>query len=387
MRLNAGGVRELRWHKKPPRWSFMLSGSARISAIDAQGRNFVDDVGVGDLWFFPGRRFRIRSRDSARTAPSSCWCSTTAIRRGQHLPAQRLVQAHAAGRAGQKLRRCAASGFGKTPESRASATFSARRCRAHRQRDKIGAGAGRPETGSTASHDGADADQVPRAARCGSPTHQAFPASKTISAALVEVEPGGCANCTGIRTRTSGSTTSKARPHGRVRRVGPARTFDFRANDVGYVPLCHGALYREHRQTRTLRFLGNLRRATSLPTPMYPLRPVAGADAARTGQGHPAVPGNSHSEGVAAGESSMVEPDWFASKRTKTSMYRTPYRVRRRENAHKAQSVRHQLLRFLIGAAMAGAYIGFGDIILYTVGASRGSRMGAPRHGQSLQPR
>ncbi len=52
MRLNSGAVRELHWHKAAE-WSFMLSGSARITAIDPQGRNFVDDVGVGDLWYFP----------------------------------------------------------------------------------------------------------------------------------------------------------------------------------------------------------------------------------------------------------------------------------------------------------------------------------------------
>ena len=53
MRLNAGGVRELHWHKQAE-WSYMLSGAARITAIDPQGRNFVDDVGVGDLWYFAG---------------------------------------------------------------------------------------------------------------------------------------------------------------------------------------------------------------------------------------------------------------------------------------------------------------------------------------------
>src|ERR1700759_655182 len=53
MRLNAGGVRELHWHKASE-WAYMLYGSARITAIDPQGRNFVDDVGVGDLWYFPG---------------------------------------------------------------------------------------------------------------------------------------------------------------------------------------------------------------------------------------------------------------------------------------------------------------------------------------------
>src|ERR1700686_2271222 len=53
MRLNSGGVRELHWHKAAE-WAYMLYGSARITAIDPQGRNFVDDVGVGDLWYFPG---------------------------------------------------------------------------------------------------------------------------------------------------------------------------------------------------------------------------------------------------------------------------------------------------------------------------------------------
>jgi len=31
----------------------MLAGRARITAIDPQGRNFIDDVSAGDLWNFP----------------------------------------------------------------------------------------------------------------------------------------------------------------------------------------------------------------------------------------------------------------------------------------------------------------------------------------------
>src|SRR5580704_4231430 len=53
MRLNAGSVRELHWHKQAE-WAYMLYGTARITAVDSQGHNFVDDVGVGDLWYFPG---------------------------------------------------------------------------------------------------------------------------------------------------------------------------------------------------------------------------------------------------------------------------------------------------------------------------------------------
>jgi oxalate decarboxylase len=52
MRLKAGAVRELHWHK-PAEWAFMLKGRARITAIDEQGHAFQDDVGEGDLWNFP----------------------------------------------------------------------------------------------------------------------------------------------------------------------------------------------------------------------------------------------------------------------------------------------------------------------------------------------
>ena len=52
MRLEAGGVRELHWHKAAE-WSIMLYGAARITAIDAEGRSFVRDVFEGDLWYFP----------------------------------------------------------------------------------------------------------------------------------------------------------------------------------------------------------------------------------------------------------------------------------------------------------------------------------------------
>jgi len=52
MRLNAGGVRELHWHTAAE-WAIMLYGSARITAIDNDGRSFVADTKKYDLWFFP----------------------------------------------------------------------------------------------------------------------------------------------------------------------------------------------------------------------------------------------------------------------------------------------------------------------------------------------
>ncbi|MFC7442231.1 oxalate decarboxylase family bicupin [Laceyella putida] len=52
MYLTPGGVRELHWHQQAE-WAYMLWGRARITAVDQDGRNFIADVGMGDLWYFP----------------------------------------------------------------------------------------------------------------------------------------------------------------------------------------------------------------------------------------------------------------------------------------------------------------------------------------------
>ncbi|MDT8873260.1 cupin domain-containing protein [Komagataeibacter rhaeticus] len=52
MRLNRGGYRELHYHKEAE-WGLMLAGKARVTALDPQGRDFIDDVQAGDIWNFP----------------------------------------------------------------------------------------------------------------------------------------------------------------------------------------------------------------------------------------------------------------------------------------------------------------------------------------------
>ncbi|MDH7565850.1 MAG: cupin domain-containing protein [Clostridiales bacterium] len=54
IRLTPGGVREVHWHIASE-WSYMLVGSARVTAVDQRGRNFIADIGPGDLWYFPRR--------------------------------------------------------------------------------------------------------------------------------------------------------------------------------------------------------------------------------------------------------------------------------------------------------------------------------------------
>jgi oxalate decarboxylase len=53
MRLKAGAILELHWHK-PDEWGFVIKGRIRVTAVDESGRTFVDDVGEADVWNFPG---------------------------------------------------------------------------------------------------------------------------------------------------------------------------------------------------------------------------------------------------------------------------------------------------------------------------------------------
>jgi oxalate decarboxylase len=52
MRLTAGSFRELHWHTADE-WAIMLEGNARVSVLNPDGTIFLDDVAKGDLWYFP----------------------------------------------------------------------------------------------------------------------------------------------------------------------------------------------------------------------------------------------------------------------------------------------------------------------------------------------
>jgi len=46
------GIREMHSHQQSE-WGYVLVGSIRITAVDEMGRNFIDDVSVGEGWLFP----------------------------------------------------------------------------------------------------------------------------------------------------------------------------------------------------------------------------------------------------------------------------------------------------------------------------------------------
>jgi oxalate decarboxylase len=250
MRLNAGGVRELHWHKAAE-WAYMLYGKARITAIDAQGRNFIDDVGVGDLWYFgsgiphsiqglgsDGCEFLLvfddGSFDENNTFGISDWF--------KHVPNEVLAKNFGA----------PASSFGDTPDPSELYIFPAP-VPGPLGSDKI---AGATPVPQSFSH--RMMAQEPIKTRGGTvriTDSSVFPVSKTIAAALVELEPGALRE---LHWHPNGDEWQYfLEGQGRMgvfAASGHAGTFDYQAGDVGYVPFAMGH-YIENTGSSPLRFL------------------------------------------------------------------------------------------------------------------------------------
>ena len=205
MRLNAGGVRELHWHKEAE-WAYMLYGTARITAIDAQGRNFVDDVGVGDLWYFPPAS-PIRSRASIRTDANFCSVfdsggfdedSTFLLSDWfKHTPNEVLAKNF--GVPGRF--------FGHTPDPSELYIFPA----PVPGRSAPTSFRALPVPQSFSHRMLAQIRSKPKAAPSASPIPANFPLPKPSPQHWSKSSPAGCANCIGIRIPMNGNITSKVR--------------------------------------------------------------------------------------------------------------------------------------------------------------------------------
>ena len=250
MRLNAGGVRELHWHKAAE-WAYMLYGSARITAIDPQGRYFVDDVGVGDLWYFaPGIPHSIQGLD-----PDGCEFLLVFDDGSFDEDNTFLVSdwfKHVPGEVLGKNFGVPASLFGHTPDPDERYIFPAP------MPGPLGADRVPGATAVPESFSHRMLAQQPIRTKGGTvriTDSSVFPVSRTIAAALVELEPGG------MRELHWHPNTDEWQYYiagqgrmGVFGASGQARTFDYQAGDVGYVPFAMGH-YIENTGSGPLRFL------------------------------------------------------------------------------------------------------------------------------------
>ncbi|KAK4554670.1 hypothetical protein LTR86_008172 [Recurvomyces mirabilis] len=50
--LTKGSIRELHWHRVAE-WGYVYAGQVAVAAVDEEGRNQVEVLNVGDIWYFP----------------------------------------------------------------------------------------------------------------------------------------------------------------------------------------------------------------------------------------------------------------------------------------------------------------------------------------------
>jgi oxalate decarboxylase len=241
---------KLHWHKAAE-WAYMLNGTARITAIDAQGRNFVDDVGVGDLWYFAsgiphsiqglnpdGCEFLLvfddGDFDEDNTFLLSDWF--------KHIPNEVL----------SKNFGVSGSSFDHVRDPSELYIFPAPVPGPLGSDRTVGTVAASPSF----SHK--MLAQQPIKTKSGTvpiTDTSVFPASKTISAALVEVQPGGMRELHWHPNANEWQYYIEGQARmGVFAASGQARTFDFMAGDVGFVPFAMGH-YVENTGTAPLRFL------------------------------------------------------------------------------------------------------------------------------------
>jgi len=238
MRLKPGGVREMHWHKEAE-WAYMIAGRARITVVDAEGRTFIDNVGMGDLWYFPagiphsiqgledGCEFLLVF-DDGRFSENETFLLTDWFRRTP--------------------RAVLAKNFGV-----AETAFDDIPIDVDRERYLFAADAPPAlDAGRSGSPAGAVPESFSHRMLAQEPIRAAgghvrivdsktFPVAKTIAAALVEVEAGA------MRELHWHPNTDEWQYYlageGRMTVFGAsgrARTFDYRAGDVGYVPFAMG---------------------------------------------------------------------------------------------------------------------------------------------------
>lgn len=238
MRLKAGAYRELHWHKEAE-WAFMLAGSARIAAIDPQGRNFIDDIGRGDLWNFKaGFPHSIQALedcefllvfDDGNFSENETFLVTDWF---QHTPKHVLAKNFGV----------AESAFDNIPHDIAHTRYIFPGEVPGALVDDIEAMRSPAGTAERMSHRllAQDPVELPGGTvRVVDSTN--FPAASTIAAAYVELLPGALREMHWHPNNDEWQFWMS----GHVRMTvfgsnGKARTFDYRAGDVGYVPRAMG---------------------------------------------------------------------------------------------------------------------------------------------------
>lgn len=239
MRLTSGSFRELHWHTADE-WAFMEYGNARVTVLNPDGTMFIDDVSEGDLWFFPagyphsiqglgpdGCQFLLVFNEGMFSEDNTFLISELVA----HVPPEILT----------KNSGLSASDIAKLPKEQLYIFPSELPQSLAADRAAIGGSSVQAPQQYTFKL----GSMAPTVKSAGGEVRivdsSNFPVSTTIAAGLVRIKPGG------MRELHWHPNSSEWQfwlaGQGRMTIVMPegrARTMDFNANDVGFVPAVAG---------------------------------------------------------------------------------------------------------------------------------------------------
>lgn len=239
MRLTAGSFRELHWHTADE-WAYMEYGNARVTVMNPDGTMFIDDVSDGDLWFFPaGYPHSIQG-----LAPDGCQFLLV-FNEGTFSEDNTFLLSEFLGRVPpdvlMKNSRLTAAEIAQLPKEQLY-IFPAELPKTLAE-DRASIGGSRVQASQQYTFRMSRMDPTSKngggEVRVVDSTN--FPVSTSIAAGLVRLKPGGLRelhwhpNASEWQFWLAGSgRMTVVMPEGR------ARTMDFHANDVGFVPAVAG---------------------------------------------------------------------------------------------------------------------------------------------------
>ena len=256
MRLESGGIRELHWHTSDE-WAIVLTGTTRITMMQPDGKMYMDDVGPGDLWYFPagyphslqgigpqGTEFLLVFNDGAFSEEDTFLISEALV----HTPPEII----------QKNMGWSRDSFDKLPQTQLYIFAGTEPPSLEEQKRALG---DRLETVTKYTYK--LSQQTPDPVRSGGNAKivdvDKFPVANKMCAALITLKPGGIREMHWHPNSDEWQYYIQGKGRMTVATTGAkARTMDFNANDVGFVPLM-ATHYIENTGTEDLIFLEMLK--------------------------------------------------------------------------------------------------------------------------------
>ena len=232
-------MRELHWHATAAEWAFVIEGRVRTTVIDPQGIRRDERLRAGRRLVLPARPRPHARMPGRRAVPLHPDLRQRLLLRVRHVQHHRLDRPHPQGAAGEELRP-ARIGLRRLPEGRGLLRPRAQ-CRPRSRPTPLAGLEAAAADAQVSAPRPAAASSSTRGAGSGGSIPRSFPISKTITGAILDLDPGALRELHWHPTADEWQYVIEGKvsvtmfgSHGRY------RTETLEKGDVGYIPQGYG---------------------------------------------------------------------------------------------------------------------------------------------------